>query len=94
MADDNLTRTVVSIMGQEFRIRGPEPEEYIRQLASFVDKKMRQIAQKHPNLPLAKVAVLAAINIADEYHKLQEDYDTLVRLIEEEKRTPGGGRGL
>jgi cell division protein ZapA len=94
VADDNLTRTVVSIMGQEFRIRGSEPEEYIRQLASFVDKKMRQIAQKHPNLSLTKVAVLAAINIADEYHKLQEDYDTLVRLIEEEKRTPGGGRGL
>jgi cell division protein ZapA len=90
VAGDNVTRTVVSIMGQEYRLRGTEPEEYIKQLAAYVDRKLRQILQKYPNLSLNKAAVLAAMHIADEFHKLREDYETLVRLIEEEKKGPGG----
>ena len=56
-------------------------------LAGYVDKKMKQIGQRNPQLPMAKVAVLAAVNIADELSKLQEDYDQLVKMIEEEKST-------
>lgn len=73
-------------MGQEYRIKGTEPEGYIVQLAAYVDKKLHQMIQKNPQLPLSKAAVLAAINIADEYQKLQEDYEALVQLIEEEKK--------
>lgn len=94
MAGDNVTRTVVSIMGQEYRVKGTEPEEYVKQLAAYVDKKLRQIMQKNPQLPLTKAAILLAMNLADEYHKLQEDYETLIRLIEEEKRGQGGAGRL
>ncbi|MBC7335187.1 MAG: cell division protein ZapA [Clostridia bacterium] len=90
MASDNLTRTVVSILGQEYRLKGTEPEPYVKRLAAYVDAKLRQIVQKNPHLPLGKAAVMAAILIADEYHKLQEDYEGLMRLIEEEKRGRGG----
>lgn len=94
MAGDNVTRTVVSIMGQEYRVKGTEPEEYVKQLAAYVDKKLRQIMQKNPQLPLTKAAILLAMNLADEYHKLQEDYEALIRLIEEEKRGQGGAGRL
>jgi len=77
-------------MGQEYRIRGTEPEDYIKQLAAYVDRTMRQIVQKYPSLSVNKAAVLAAMHIADEFHKLREDYETLVRLIEEEKKGLGG----
>ncbi|MGB9887268.1 MAG: cell division protein ZapA [Moorellales bacterium] len=90
VAGDNVTRTVVSILGQEYRLRGTEPEEYIKQLAAYVDRRLRQTLQKYPNLSLNKAAVLTAMHIADEFHKLREDYETLVRLIEEEKKGSGG----
>ncbi|WP_258360013.1 cell division protein ZapA [Moorella sulfitireducens] len=78
-------RTTVNINGQEYVVKGEEPE-YIQMLASYVDKKMRQVSHKFPHYPPVKVAVLAALNIADELYKVQQDYETLVKLIQEEKR--------
>ncbi|QGP90847.1 Cell division protein ZapA [Neomoorella glycerini] len=78
-------RTTVNINGQDYIVKGEAPE-YIQMLASYVDKKMRQVSQKFPHYPPVKVAVLAALNIADELYKVQQDYDTLVKLIQEEKR--------
>ncbi|TDA68349.1 MAG: cell division protein ZapA [Clostridia bacterium] len=85
-AETSLTRLTVSIYGQEYTIRGDEPPEYIRDVVSLVDKKMRQIGQKSPGLPITKVAVLAALHMADELCKLREDYAALVKLIEEGKK--------
>lgn len=78
-------RTTVNINGIDYVVKGEAPE-YIRTLASYVDKKMRQVNQKFPQLPPQKLAVLTALNIADELYKVQQDYDTLVKLIQEEKR--------
>jgi cell division protein ZapA len=78
-------RTTVIINGSEYAVKGETPE-YIRILATYVDKKMQQVGQKFPHLPEQKLAVLTALNIADELHKVQQDYDTLVKLIQEEKR--------
>lgn len=74
------------IYGQEYTIKGDESREYVETVARYVDKKMRQISQKSPHLTLPKVAVLTALNIADELYKLQEDYEALIRLIEEGKK--------
>ena len=58
-------------------------------LASFVDRRMKMIQQRNPNLSSTKVAVLTALNLADELNKLQEDYDELVKNLEEEKKSRG-----
>ena len=78
-------RTTVNINGQDYVVKGEAPE-YIQMLAAYVDKRMRQVGQKFPNYPPVKVAVLAALNITDELYKVQQDYETLVKLIQEEKR--------
>lgn len=78
-------RTTVNIYGQDYVVKGEAPE-YIQMLAAYVDKRMRQVNHKFPHYPPVKVAVLAALNIADELYKVQQDYDTLVKLIQEEKR--------
>jgi cell division protein ZapA len=83
---NNKQRVTVTIYGQEYVVKGVETAEYLNTLAAFVDKKMKQLNQRNPNLSLLKVAVLSALNIADELHKLQEDYDALINLIEEEKK--------
>jgi len=55
-------------------------------LARYIDKKMKNIAARQPELPVSKIAVLAALNVADELSKLQEDYDALVKMMDSEKK--------
>lgn len=81
----DLVKVVVNIFGEEYMVKGTEPPEYIEMLAAYVDRKMQGIHQKNPNLGVSKVAVLTALNLADELSKIQEDYEQLVRMMEEQK---------
>lgn len=85
--EDNRTRTVVDIYGEEYIVRGDSPAEHIVNIAYYVDKKMKQISNRSPHLSVTKIAVLTALNIADELSKLQEDYDNLVKLVDKETKT-------
>jgi cell division protein ZapA len=86
MADpEEKTKVAVKIYGEEYVVKGYAKSGYIEGIGAYVDRKMHLIGQKNPNLPISKVAVLAALNIADELYKLQEDYDSLAKLLEEEK---------
>lgn len=58
------------IFDQEYTMRGPLDAEYIRKLARYLDEKMRSIAARTNNVDSLRTAVLAALNIADEYHQL------------------------
>ena len=64
----------VEIYDQTYHLRGSDPE-YIAQLAGYVDAKMRLIAQQAATVDSLRVAVLAALNIADELHMLKRRYD-------------------
>ncbi|MDN5348104.1 MAG: cell division protein ZapA [Clostridia bacterium] len=86
VAGNEHTKVTVTILGQEYVVKGGESPEYVQMLAAYVDKKMRQIGQKYPHFPPVKIAILAALNIADELNKVQQDYATLVKLIQEERR--------
>lgn len=79
-------RVKVEIFNQEYIVKGNENAEYIEMLAAYVDRRMRMIEQRNHSLSIVKVAVLTALNLADELNKLQEDYDELVKVLEEEKR--------
>jgi cell division protein ZapA len=59
-------------------------------LGSYVDRRMRMIGQRNHNLSITKVAVLTALNLADELNKLQEDYDQMIKALEEEKKNRMG----
>jgi cell division protein ZapA len=61
---EGLTR--VEIYNQFYQIKGGIESNYIKELAAYVDKKMREIAQGSKTVDSLKVAVLAALNIADE----------------------------
>lgn len=60
----------VEIFDQAYNLRGTDPE-YIRRLAEFVDGKMRVIAEQTSTVDSLRLAVLAALNIADEYHLMK-----------------------
>ncbi|UCE41952.1 MAG: cell division protein ZapA [Candidatus Aminicenantes bacterium] len=73
----------IEIYGQNYRIRvkGEEDEKYISHLTSYVDQKMREVAVKSKSVDVLKVAVLAALNIADEYFLCQKNLDQLNEVI-------------
>ena len=60
----------VDIFDQAYNLRGTDPD-YIRRLAEYVDAKMRLIAEQTSTVDSLRLAVLAALNIADEYHLLK-----------------------
>lgn len=79
-------RVSVEIFGEEYIMKGDATPEHMTMLANYIDKKMKQLGTRHPQLTVAKIAVLTALNVADELSKLQEDYDTLVKLMDNEKK--------
>jgi cell division protein ZapA len=65
----------VEIFDQAYNLRGSDPE-YILKLAEYVDSKMRAVAEATNTIDTVRLAVLAALNIADEYHLLKRTKDT------------------
>ena len=77
MAQSNGNGSVrVDVYDQTYQLRGSDPE-YIGKLAEYVDTKMRLIAQQASTVDSLRVAVLAALNIADEYLILKSKYDSI-----------------
>ena len=62
---DGSGYTTVSIYDQSYHLRGQDPD-HIRQLADLVDSKMRAVASQGRTVDSLRVAVLAALNLADE----------------------------
>jgi cell division protein ZapA len=66
----------VEIFDQAYHLRGTDPE-YIHKLAELVDSKMRAVASQAATVDSQRLAVLAALNIADEYQVLKRKYDAI-----------------
>ena len=70
--DQTSTPTIrVEIYNQTYNIRSDGDSEYITQLAEFVDGRMREISSGTLTVDSLKVAILAALHIADELHRLK-----------------------
>lgn len=75
----------VEIFGQAYPMLGKAAPGYMRQVAGHVDSRMRQVAEKNERLDMTRIAVLSAVNIADEYLRLKQEYDEILHLIEDEQ---------
>src|SRR6202166_3884531 len=71
-AEDSSVR--VEIFDQAYNLRGSDAE-YILKLAEYVDTKMRAVAKQTQTVDTVRLAVLAALNIADEYHLLKRNQE-------------------
>jgi cell division protein ZapA len=74
----------VQIFGQMFPIQGDLEESYVQKLAEYVDEKMRAIADMTPTVDTQKVAILAALAIADELHSLRKERGEREELLKEQ----------
>jgi cell division protein ZapA len=95
----------VEINGQRYPVKSRLEPDYVSELAAYVDEKMRVAADEMPTSDSMKVAVLAALNIADEFFRCREldhtTYTALARRAEAIERiidealhvAPPGGSG-
>jgi len=65
----------VEIFDQVYNLRGSDAD-YILKLAEYVDAKMRAVSEQTATVDSVRLAVLAALNIADEYHLLKRGAET------------------
>ena len=80
----NSGAVVVDIYDQVYQLRGTDPE-YIEKLASIVDAKMRAVSAHGTTVDSLRVAVLAALNIADELTALRARYDALAGNLNQQE---------
>jgi cell division protein ZapA len=64
------TTTQVEIFGEVYSVRGNDENGYLQELASLVDRKMREVAGQVKG-DTARIAILAALNLADELFQIQ-----------------------
>ena len=92
-SNDNFVK--VTIYGQEYTIKAPADASYIKNIAEYVDEKMREVQEElsTPQVP-AKVAILAAMNISDDLfagkgvrekstNEVERKVSSLIEIVEE-----------
>lgn len=74
-------KTEVEILGNTYTIRGDDDPAYIKQVAEYVDRQMREVIAKTSTISTDKVAILIALNIADELFKTRQLVTERVRSL-------------
>jgi cell division protein ZapA len=77
----------VNIFGTEYPIKGDSDADYVQDVASYVNNKMIEIEKSLTAKSLIKVAILAALNIADELYKERGEKIRLLSALEEKSHS-------
>lgn len=83
MGEDLERVTTVRIFNQTYNVRSENEPEYIQKLAAMLDSKMAEISKLTPTVDTVRVAVLAALNITDEYFLAQSRLEALEQEVAE-----------
>lgn len=78
-------KIVVDIFGEQYPLKTDADASYVKQLAAFVDAQMKSVSRSTKSLSGMRIGILAALQIADHYLKMKQDYEELVALIDEKK---------
>ena len=79
----------VEILGREYTIRSDEGEERVRKIAEYVDEKLKKISESTRTTSTLNAAILAAMDIANEYFEAQEGRTNLHQRMEEIEKKSG-----
>lgn len=77
-------RTIeVKILGQRYKVRSEDGEEYLHSLAKFVNDQITDVQGRSSSVATHNAAILAALNIADTLFKLREENQQLKKEVRE-----------
>lgn len=79
--DVKYDSTQVEIFGQTYNVRGEGDPDYLAELARLVDSRMRDVAAQVATIDPLKIAILAALNIADEFSRLKTQRERAVGIL-------------
>ena len=79
----------VEILGREFTVKSDEGEDRIRKIAEYVNEKLKKIAENTKTISTLNMAILAAMEIANEYFEAIEGHNDLTRKVEKIEKESG-----
>lgn len=84
MSENLVQITSVTIYNQTYQIRSSDNSDYVERLAQYVNERMTEVSELTPTVDSLKVAVLAALNIADECFSAKEKINDFEEKIRQE----------
>ncbi len=81
-----MERVQVEIFGQVYSLKGTDDSAHIRELAAYVDSKMKEVEKGTGTVDPLRVAILTALTIADELNSLRVQYDELEAAADDAAR--------
>ena len=72
----------VEIFGQEYNVKSDEGEERVRKITEYVNQKIKEISESAKTVSLVNVAILTALNIANDYFEVVENQNHYNHTIE------------
>ncbi len=74
----------ISIFGQEYSVKAPADEAYIKKIAEYLDEKMREVQSGFATTQSStRIAILAGMNIADELFSARQSVESDSSEVEE-----------
>jgi len=83
IATNEKHKVVANIYGIRYTMRTAHTDEEVGKIVDFLNEKMEAVAVKQPTLQYNEIVILAALNIAEEFINMKEDYDQLLSVINE-----------
>jgi cell division protein ZapA len=71
----------VTILGQNYLLKGDVSKDHMRQLAEFVDTRIREVYRRSPGTTPLKASILTALMLADELYKVRTEYASAKQSI-------------
>jgi len=73
----------LEILGREYTVKSDEGEERVKKIGEYVNQKIQEITENTKTISTLNVAVLAALNIANDFFELQEKQKKYTRTVED-----------
>jgi cell division protein ZapA len=75
--------TDVYILGQKYTIKGDAPEKHIQKLAEDINRNVKEVCAKFPNIAPTQALILTMFNMAEQIHRLTDEQEDLAKGIRE-----------
>lgn len=76
----------VNVFGSDYTLKSDDDENLVKEIAKFVDNKMREIDRQYSLKSSVMVAILAAMQISEELFQEREHRKKLLKQLNEESR--------
>ena len=83
MSDDS-NQVKIYIFGQEYSVKAPADQDYIKKIGKYVDERMKEVQSGFDSTQSStRIAILAAMNITDELFNAKQSVDTDFKSVEQ-----------